>query len=158
MAAWADGLVTINQPVDVLRDLVAAYRDAGGAGPLSLQVHLSWAPTRDEAEAIALDQWRTNVFTEPVNWDTETPEAFDVMAEHVGHRGRTPLGGGVGGPRRGTATGSPSSRPSASTTSTCTSSDRSRQASSTRSASTSFPPCGADADGRGLLVWVRASD
>ena len=29
------------------------------------------------------DQWRTNVFTEPVNWDTETPEAFDVMAEHV---------------------------------------------------------------------------
>ncbi|NPC43739.1 TIGR03885 family FMN-dependent LLM class oxidoreductase [Nocardioides sp. zg-1230] len=84
VAAWADGLVTINQPVDVLRDLVAAYRDAGGRGPLSLQVHLSWAPTREEAEAIALDQWRTNVFTEPVNWDTETPEAFDVMAEHVG--------------------------------------------------------------------------
>lgn len=84
VAAWADGLVTINQPVDVLRDLVAAYRDAGGRGPLALQVHLSWAPTREEAESIALDQWRTNVFTEPVNWDTETPEAFDVMAEHVG--------------------------------------------------------------------------
>ena len=63
-----------HQPaVEVLRDARAAYRDAGGAGPLSLQVHLSWAPTRDEAEAIALDQWRTNVFTEPVNWDTETP-------------------------------------------------------------------------------------
>jgi probable non-F420 flavinoid oxidoreductase len=84
VAAWADGLVTINQPVDVLRDVVAAYRDAGGRGPLALQVHLSWAPTRDRAEAIALDQWRTNVFTEPVNWDTETPEGFDVMAEHVG--------------------------------------------------------------------------
>jgi probable non-F420 flavinoid oxidoreductase len=84
VAAWADGLVTINQPVEVLRDVVAAYRDAGGRGPLALQVHLSWAPTREEAEAIALDQWRTNVFTEPVNWDTETPEAFDVMAEHVG--------------------------------------------------------------------------
>jgi probable non-F420 flavinoid oxidoreductase len=87
VAAWADGLVTINQPVEVLRDLVAAYRDAGGTGPLSLQVHLSWAPTRAEAEAVALDQWRTNVFTEPVNWDTETPEAFDVMAEHVGIEG-----------------------------------------------------------------------
>lgn len=84
VAAWADGLVTINQPVEVLRDIVSAYRDAGGRGPLALQVHLSWAPTLDEAEAIALDQWRTNVFTEPVNWDTETPEAFDVMAEHVG--------------------------------------------------------------------------
>jgi probable non-F420 flavinoid oxidoreductase len=84
VAAWADGLVTVNQPVEVLGDIVSAYRDAGGRGPLSLQVHLSWAPTLEEAEAVALDQWRTNVFTEPVNWDTETAEAFDVMAEHVG--------------------------------------------------------------------------
>jgi len=83
VAAWADGLVTINQPVEVLRDIVSAYRDAGGRGPLSLQVHLSWAPTREAADAIAFDQWRSNVFTEPVNWDTETPEGFDVMAEHV---------------------------------------------------------------------------
>ena len=83
VAAWADGLVTINQPIEVLRDVVSAYRDAGGRGPLALQVHLSWAPTRGEAEAIALDQWRTNVFSEPVSWDTETAEAFDVMAEHV---------------------------------------------------------------------------
>jgi probable non-F420 flavinoid oxidoreductase len=83
VAAWADGLVTINQPVEVLRDIVSAYRDAGGRGPLSLQVHLSWARTGEEADAIAFDQWRSNVFTEPVNWDTETPEAFDVMAEHV---------------------------------------------------------------------------
>jgi probable non-F420 flavinoid oxidoreductase len=83
VAAWADGLVTINQPVEVLRDVVAAYRDEGGRGPLALQVHLSWAPTREEAEAVALDQWRTNVFPEPVCWDTEAAEAFDAMAEHV---------------------------------------------------------------------------
>ncbi|MDT0188449.1 TIGR03885 family FMN-dependent LLM class oxidoreductase [Microbacterium sp. ARD31] len=84
VAAWSDGLVTINQPVDTLRDVVAAYRDAGGRGPCALQVHLSWAPTEAEAEAVALDQWRTNVFPEPVNWDTETVEGFDVMAQHVG--------------------------------------------------------------------------
>ena len=83
VAAWADGLVTINQPIEVLRDIVSAYRDAGGRGPLSLQVHLSWAPTAEEAEATAFDQWRSNVFTEPVNWDTETQQGFDVMAEHV---------------------------------------------------------------------------
>ena len=83
VAAWADGLVTINQPVEVLRDVVAAYRDAGGRGALALQVHLSWAPTEAEAEEVALDQWRTNVFPEPVCWDTETVEGFDVMAEHV---------------------------------------------------------------------------
>ena len=83
VAAWADGLVTINQPVEVLRDVVAAYRDAGGRGSLALQLHLSWAPTEREAEEVALDQWRTNVFPEPVCWDTATAEAFDVMAEHV---------------------------------------------------------------------------
>ncbi|CAA9374790.1 MAG: Similar to F420-dependent glucose-6-phosphate dehydrogenase, Mext_1273 family [uncultured Nocardioides sp.] len=83
VAAWADGLVTINQPVEVLRELLAAYRDAGGRGRAALQIHLSWAPTEDRAEAIAYDQWRTNVFTEPVNWDTETAAAFDQMGEHV---------------------------------------------------------------------------
>jgi alkanesulfonate monooxygenase SsuD/methylene tetrahydromethanopterin reductase-like flavin-dependent oxidoreductase (luciferase family) len=84
VAAWADGVATLNQPVEVLRDLLAAYREAGGRGRAALQVHLSWAPTEDEAEAIAHDQWRTNVFSEPVNWDTETPQAFDLMGEHVG--------------------------------------------------------------------------
>jgi probable non-F420 flavinoid oxidoreductase len=84
VAAWADGLVTINQPVETLRELLAAYRDAGGRGRASLQVHLSWAPTEAEAEAVAVDQWRSNVFSEPVNWDTATPKGFDVASEHVG--------------------------------------------------------------------------
>lgn len=83
VARWADGLVTLNQPVDTLRDLLAAYRDAGGTGRTSLQVHLSWAPTEEEAEAIALDQWRTNVFPEPLSWDTATPEGFEAAAAHV---------------------------------------------------------------------------
>lgn len=84
VAEWADGLVTINQPDETLREILQNYRDAGGRGPASIQVHLSWAPTHGEAEAIAFDQWRSNVFTEPVNWDTETPAGFDAMAEHVG--------------------------------------------------------------------------
>jgi len=83
VAAWADGLVTINQPVETLREVLDAYRGAGGRGKVSLQVHLSWAPTREEAEAVAHDQWRSNVFAEPIPWDTETPEAFDAMSEHV---------------------------------------------------------------------------
>ena len=47
VAAWSDGMVTVNQPLDRLREMVAAHRDAGGTGPLALQVHLSWAPTED---------------------------------------------------------------------------------------------------------------
>ncbi|WP_122262749.1 TIGR03885 family FMN-dependent LLM class oxidoreductase [Ornithinimicrobium cerasi] len=83
VARWADGLVTLNQPHDTLRELLAAYRDAGGTGRAALQVHLSWAPTDEEAEAVAHDQWRAGVFGEPVNWDTPVPGAFDLMAEHV---------------------------------------------------------------------------
>ena len=82
-AAWADGLVTVNQPLDTLRQVLDAYRDAGGRGPARLQVHLSWAPTDDEALAIAHDQWRSNVHGPPVSWDTETVEAFDTMAQTV---------------------------------------------------------------------------
>ncbi|WP_114559484.1 TIGR03885 family FMN-dependent LLM class oxidoreductase [Desertihabitans aurantiacus] len=83
-AAWADGMVTINQPVETLRELLQRYRDAGGRGRTSLQVHLSWAEDEEEAERIAVEQWRTNVFAEPVSWDTETPAGFDAMAAHVG--------------------------------------------------------------------------
>ena len=83
VAAWSEGMVTVNQPPDRLREMVAAHRDAGGTGPLALQVHLSWAPTEAEAEQIAHDQWRTNVFGDPVAWDTETAEAFDMVAEQV---------------------------------------------------------------------------
>ncbi len=82
-AQWADGLVTVNAPEERLRAMIAAYRDAGGRGPVALQVHLSWAATEAEAEAIAHDQWRSNVFTPPVCWDLETVEHFDVVSENV---------------------------------------------------------------------------
>ena len=40
-------------------------------------------PTRQEAEEIAWDHWRTNVFAPPVCWDIDTAQAFDLLAEHV---------------------------------------------------------------------------
>ncbi len=82
-AVWADGLITVNQPADAQRKVLDSYRDAGGRGPARLQIHLSWAPTDDEAIAIAHDQWRNNVFAPPVSWDLETVEAFDVVGETV---------------------------------------------------------------------------
>ena len=81
---WADGLVTINQPREVLERVVAAFREGGGEGKtVNLQVHLSWAPSEEEALAIAHDQWRTNVFPPPLCWDLETVEQFDEAAAHV---------------------------------------------------------------------------
>ncbi|MFI5837818.1 TIGR03885 family FMN-dependent LLM class oxidoreductase [Micromonospora sp. NPDC051300] len=82
-AEWADGLITVNAPVEHLRQMIDAYRDAGGRGPLHLQVHVSWAPEQAEAEAIAYEQWRSNVFAPPVCWDLETAEHFDVASADV---------------------------------------------------------------------------
>ncbi len=82
-ADWADGLITVNQPPEKLREMVRAYRDAGGRGKLHLQVHLSYAADDDTALRIAHEQWRTNVFAPPLPWDLETVEHFDIAAEHV---------------------------------------------------------------------------
>ncbi len=83
VASWADGLATIAQPTEKLRGVIDSYRDAGGTGPVVLQVHLSYADSEDEALSIAHDQWRTNVFAPPICWDLDTPEAFDEAAKHV---------------------------------------------------------------------------
>ncbi|WP_440098547.1 TIGR03885 family FMN-dependent LLM class oxidoreductase [Streptosporangium sp. H16] len=82
-AEWADGLITVGGPVDRLREVIGAYRDAGGKGKVALQVHLSWAESDDEAMSIAHDQWRSNVFSPPVSWDLETAELFDVVSADV---------------------------------------------------------------------------
>ena len=75
---WADGLITIGQPHEHLRRMLDAFD-----GPAALQVHLSWAPTEEEALRIAHDQWRTNVFSPPLCWDLATVEQFDQAAKHV---------------------------------------------------------------------------
>ena len=84
VGGWADGLATTHRPPDQLRRVVEAFREGGGEGkPMVLQVHVSWAPSEDEALRIAYDQWRTNLFPPPVCWDLETVDHFDEAARHV---------------------------------------------------------------------------
>jgi len=73
----------VGQPIDQLRRVLAAYRDAGGKGPASLQVHLSYADDDETALRIAHHQWRTNVVGPPLSWDVETVEAFDRIGERI---------------------------------------------------------------------------
>lgn len=82
-APWADGLVTVNKPVEELRQMIDTYREAGGQGEIAVQVHLSWAPTEAEAEATALDQWRTLTGPPEVAADTATTAEFDALAADV---------------------------------------------------------------------------
>jgi probable non-F420 flavinoid oxidoreductase len=84
VGSWADGLITINQPLADLRAVLEEFRTGGGIDKKAfLQVHVSWAPTDDQALTIAHDQWRTNVFAPPLCWDLELPAHFDEVARHV---------------------------------------------------------------------------
>lgn len=82
-ADWADGLATVNAPVEHLRKMIDAYRDAGGRGELHLQVHLSWAPELAKAEELAHHQWRSNVFPPPACWDIDSAQTFDAASQDV---------------------------------------------------------------------------
>ncbi|GAA4366185.1 TIGR03885 family FMN-dependent LLM class oxidoreductase [Agromyces bauzanensis] len=82
-AAWADGIITIDQSPDVLREVMDAYREAGGDGPVAVQVHLSWAHTDEEALAIAHDQWRQSLVPAHLAWELARPEEFDERTADV---------------------------------------------------------------------------
>ncbi|MET1012575.1 MAG: TIGR03885 family FMN-dependent LLM class oxidoreductase, partial [Actinomycetota bacterium] len=84
VASWADGMITVYQPVDVLRRVIDAFREGGGGrAPVAVQVHVSWAGDEETALAIAHDQWRTNVFGSELAWNLELPAQFDEAATRV---------------------------------------------------------------------------
>ncbi|MCD1143706.1 TIGR03885 family FMN-dependent LLM class oxidoreductase [Kocuria sp. LUK] len=79
-APVADGLITVNQPLEDLRRMLDAYREGGGTGRTVLQVHLSWAPEPEQARAIARDQWRTNVFDPVTMAELASPQDYERKA------------------------------------------------------------------------------
>ena len=80
-ATWAEGLITVVQPREVLREVLDRW---GDRGPKLLQVHLSWAEDEAEAEAIALDQHAGAALQDPLPWDLKTPRHFDAATATVG--------------------------------------------------------------------------
>jgi probable non-F420 flavinoid oxidoreductase len=84
IAGWADGLVTVYQPIAELQRVIDAFRSHGGASkPVHIQVHLSYAPDDDTALQIAYDQWRTNVFPSSLMADLNLVEEFELAATYV---------------------------------------------------------------------------
>lgn len=84
VAAWADGLITVNQAPETLQRVVRAFVDNGGEGkPMYLQVHVAWAPTESEALANAHSEWRSNVFAGPLLWDAPRASDLDAAARYV---------------------------------------------------------------------------
>lgn len=78
-AGWADGLVTVAQPPDVLREVVSAYASASGRGPRVVQVHVALESSEEEAVRVLREQWRHASIAGSL-WDIEQPEDFDRLA------------------------------------------------------------------------------
>ncbi|GAB3781431.1 TIGR03885 family FMN-dependent LLM class oxidoreductase [Spirosoma horti] len=84
VGSWADGLLTISQPADQLREVVDAFRRGGGEGkPMHLKVQLSYADTEEVAHQGAYDQWRGNIFPNGMLTDLRRPEQFDMAGDLV---------------------------------------------------------------------------
>jgi probable non-F420 flavinoid oxidoreductase len=84
VAEWADALITVVQPPEVLDKVVDAFRSNGGDGkPMYLQVHLAYAATDDEARRAAFEQWRQNTLPSSVMADLRHPSQFAAAAQHV---------------------------------------------------------------------------
>ncbi len=84
VGSWADGLITVRQPSDVLRRVIDAFRDGGGGRkPVAVQVHLSWAEDEETALAIAHDQWRNGALGSDLAWNLELPAQFDEATKDV---------------------------------------------------------------------------
>ena len=83
-AAWADGLLTVSQPMETLREVVDGFRRGGGDGkPIWLQAKVSYA--RDEGEALrgAHEQWRANVLDSDTLAGLSTPAQFEAAGRRV---------------------------------------------------------------------------
>jgi alkanesulfonate monooxygenase SsuD/methylene tetrahydromethanopterin reductase-like flavin-dependent oxidoreductase (luciferase family) len=83
----ADGLVTVGAPVEKVANLFARVedgaREAGRPAPTKvLQLHLSWAPTDEEALASALTEWPNGGMRFPRS-DIRSPYEFEQLAKLV---------------------------------------------------------------------------
>lgn len=84
VAGWADALITVNMPKQSLREVVDAFREAGGEGkPMFLQVKVSYAADDDAAKGQAHEQWRTAIFDSDVMAELKLPEQFEAAAATV---------------------------------------------------------------------------
>jgi coenzyme F420-dependent glucose-6-phosphate dehydrogenase len=84
VAAWADGLITVRQEPQKLRQLVDAFREGGGEGkPVHVKVDLSYSDSEEGALQGAWDQWRSNIYAGSVLGELGTVAQFEALGALV---------------------------------------------------------------------------
>ncbi|XXX79450.1 TIGR03885 family FMN-dependent LLM class oxidoreductase [Sorangium sp. So ce134] len=81
---WADGLITVSQGKEQLREVVRRFREGGGEGkPMVLQAKIAYDADEGAALREAHAQWRTNVLPPRLLASLTAPEHFDAAASFV---------------------------------------------------------------------------
>lgn len=81
---WADGIITINQEHDKLKEIFAAFAQGGGEGKeIYLQLHLSYARSERDAIDWAYHQWRSNALKPAQSEEVSSVKQYDEMSEKV---------------------------------------------------------------------------
>jgi probable non-F420 flavinoid oxidoreductase len=84
LGGWADGLLTVSQPIERLRTVVDAFREGGGEGkPMTLQVKVAYAESETEARRGAHEQWRSLVFDSVLLAELRTPAEFEAAGKFI---------------------------------------------------------------------------
>lgn len=84
VGGWADALITVSRPPEQLREVVARFRDGGGAGkPMFLKAQHSFDRTEKAARQGAHEQWRMNILPSGVLAELRLPAQFDQAAQPV---------------------------------------------------------------------------
>lgn len=82
--SWADGLITVRQPIPDTRKMIDAFYEGGGHGkPIIMQMHVSWAETNETARLQAWDQWKSNTVGPYGCANFKTPEEFEEKTKNT---------------------------------------------------------------------------
>lgn len=81
---WADGLLTVQQPLPKLRKVVAAFREtAGDDKPMFIQLKVAYDTDEARARHDAYTQWKAVMFESDVLAELRMPKEFEAASKFV---------------------------------------------------------------------------
>lgn len=85
LGAWADGMITVSDTFDSVKQRIDAFHNGGGKDkPIVLKAQLSYASTAEEALDAAVHQWRSTLLPPNLMSDLKHVEQFESAGELVG--------------------------------------------------------------------------